>query len=170
MTALAAYVASRLAGVGSDRRERDAWFNALGLALRSNGVDRAAPRLGGAARPWLLVDEPALGIGLEKALVTFPGAGRRRPRLVEALARWGVARQIVVTRSRRDVVCVLLYREKEHDALFSAIEGLGEAFISEELLEEDRGLEASTWAALARRCAADELLLNDPQSPAELGC
>jgi hypothetical protein len=96
---------------------------------------------------------------LAKVYVHFPGSGRRRPALVEALRGLGVVRQVLVTRSRRDVVCILLCRAEDRDALFDAVEHLGEPFVWDDVLDEDRSIERETWIALSRRFAAAEDLL-----------
>jgi hypothetical protein len=159
-TAVAAHVASRLAGTGSSRSSRDTWLQKdLRVKLRSNGLDRAAQRTRPAIRPWLLVDEPRLDIDLEKAMLIFPGSGVRRPTLVGQLRASGVIRQLLITRSRRDVICIAVYRSGERDQVFQAIEAFGESFIWEDVLDEDRGLERRMWAELARRLARDERLL-----------
>jgi hypothetical protein len=159
-TALAANIASRLVGRLSDRAARDTWLrNELGVRLRSNGVERAAARARGGVSSSVLVDETSLPLALEKAYVNFPGRGQRRSELITALEHLGVVRQLLVTRSRRDVVCVLVYRREERDHVFSAFEQLGEPFLWDEILEENRVIERSTWVALSRRFAASEDLL-----------
>lgn len=161
--ALAAHIASRLAGTGSDRSARDNWLeHSLRVKLRSNGLDRAAQRSRDAIRPWLLVDEASADLVLEKAVVVFPGSGRRRPTLLDQLRRSGAIRQIIVTRSRRDIVCVAVFRAGGRDEVFEAIEALGEAFIWDDVLDEDREIESRLWTDLARRLAAQESLLLDP--------
>jgi hypothetical protein len=158
-TALAAHIASRLCRVPSGRDARDAWLTRdLALKLRSNGLDRAASRAKPATRAWVLVDEKALPLRLEKAFVVFPGDGRRRPRLMRGVGRLGAVRQIMVTRSRRDVICVLLYAEPEREAFFAAVELLGERFLWDDVIDEDRGVEADAWVDLVRRFARQELL------------
>jgi hypothetical protein len=160
--AAAAHIASRLSGIGTSRQERDSWLKGnLGLKLRSNGLDRAAQQVRTGTMPWLLVDEPMLSLDLERALVVFPGSGSRRPKLIARLEGLGTARQILVTRSRRDVLCILVYRTFEREGLFAAAETLGEAFLWDEVLEEDRRLEGSMWTALAQRAAGEESLLSD---------
>jgi hypothetical protein len=158
-TALAAHLASRLCGVQSDRTARDAWLkDRLDLKLRSNGLARAAPRARASTTAWTLIDESTLPLTLEKAMVIFPGDGRRRPVLAEALASVGAVRQLVETRSRRDIICVLLYLPNDRDEFFGVLEALGERFLWEEIIEEDRALEADAWLDLARRLARAELL------------
>lgn len=157
-TALAAHIATRLARVGTDRATRDAWLAALGTRVRSNGLDRAAARAGGAIREWVLVDEAALPIETARVVVVFPGTGRRRPRLLHALRTAGFVRQLIVTRSRRDVIAVLLFLSAERDAVFQAIEKLEQPFLWEDVLEEDREVEADAWRGLVRRAAPLERL------------
>ena len=159
-TALAAHVASRLVGRLSDRVVRDDWLEReLGMKLRSNGVERAARRAQAATSPSVLVDERRLPLGLEKACVRFPGRSRPRPRLVARLRALGVVRQLIVTRHRRDLVCVLVYRSAERDAVRAQLEALGQPLVWEEIAEEDRELERAVWIAMARRLAAAEGLL-----------
>jgi len=161
-TALAAHVASRLAGRLSDRERRDEWLkDQVGLKLRSNGVERAASRAQVGVSPFVLVDEPRLPLPLEKAYVHFPGAGERRPALIATLRALGVVRQLLVTRSRRDVVCILVYAKPERDAIFAALEAVNQPFIWDEILEEDRELERDAWVALSQRFAALENLLEE---------
>lgn len=157
--AAAAHIASRLSGIGTSRQARDSWLQGeLGLKLGSNGLDRAAQRVRPGTVPWLLVDEPSLDMDLERALVVFPGEGRRRPDLIAWLRALGAARQILVTRSRRDVLCILVYRAFERERLFAAVEALEESFLWDDILEEDRRLERHMWTALAQRAAREELL------------
>jgi hypothetical protein len=163
--AAAAHVASRLTGVGTDRSRRDAWLSQqLGVKLRSNGLDRAATHMGDAAWPWLLVDEAKLDLGLQTAFLFFPGSGRPRPRLIAQLKATGSVRQLMVLRSRRDVVCVLLFRQGEYERLFAAVETIGEDFVWEDILHEDRRIEADTWIGLTTQIARDESLLEIPDS------
>ncbi len=157
--AIAAHVASRLAGVASDRAARDLWLESSGLRVRSNALDRAAPRARPGTRKWVLVDESTLPIDVQAALVAFPGEGARRPGLLNRLRRLGVVRQLMVTRSKRDVLGVLLFRVADRDALFAELEAWGERFYWDDLVEEDRRLEAGAWQELARRFAANEDLL-----------
>jgi hypothetical protein len=161
-SAVTAHIASRLAGMGSSRGVRDAWLrDDLGVRLRSNGLDRAAARVRHAITPWLLVDERGVSEELDTALVVFPGSGRVRPGLIAGLRSTKALRQLIVTRSRRDVICVLLFERRERDGLFATVEGLGEAFVWEEVLDEDRRVEAEVWAGITRRMAAREGLLED---------
>lgn len=110
-----------------------------------------------ALRPWLIVEERQLD--LEKALVVFPGAGRARPELTRFLRDTGAVRQLFVMRSRRDVICVLVFERADKDALFATIETTGEAFAWEELIEDDRTVEAEMWMALMQRAAMREELI-----------
>lgn len=128
----------------------------LRVKLRSNGVERAARRVRAAAAPWVLIDESALDLDLDKAFVLFPGKGRRRPALIGALRQLGAARQIVVTRSRRDIVCVLLFRRDRRDAVFAALEALDDPFAWDDVIDEDRAIERETWYELSRQFARDE--------------
>jgi hypothetical protein len=159
-SAVAAHIASRLAGLGSARGVRDAWLrDELQVRLRSNGLDRAAARVRDAITPWLLVVERGVLEALDTAFVVFPGAGRARPGLIAALRSTQALRQLLVTRSRRDVICVLLFERQERDELFATIEELGESFVWDEILDEDRRVEVDVWVALTRRMAAREGLL-----------
>lgn len=159
-TAIAAHVALRLAGVGSNRQAQAAWLKErLGVLVGSNGARRAGPRAAPALRPWVLVREGVLPLDLETALVVFPGRGRRRDRLVRHLRELGPTRQLLVTRSRRDVFCVLLFRRQDREGVFHAVEALGEDFVWEEITHEDRALEGTAWMCLAQRIARDEALL-----------
>jgi hypothetical protein len=154
LAAVAAFIASRLSGVGAGKREK--WLCDAGLAVGRNGMERAGTHAGSALRPWLVVDEAQLDLGLEKALVVFPGLGRTRPELVSSVRRTGAVRQLFVMRSRRDVICVLVFQRIDKDDLFTAIEATGEAFAWEELIEDDRMVEAEMWTALMRRAAERE--------------
>lgn len=157
--AVAAHVASRLAGVGTDRARRDAWLGErLGVKLRSNGLDRAAGRARSATLPWLLVAESKLDLDLQTALLVFPGKGRRRPRLLNALKGTGAVRQLMVLDGRRDVICVLLFRRTERIRLRAAVQAIGEDFRWQDVLDEDRQIEASTWMAMTVQMARDEAL------------
>jgi hypothetical protein len=157
--AVAAHVASRLAGIGTDRARRDAWLGKrLGLKLRSNGVDRAAGRAREATLPWLLVDESKLELDLQRAFLTFPGNGRRRPRLIARLKATDSVRQLMVLDRRRDVICVLLFRRSERDRVVDEVRALKEAFQWSDVVDESRELEASAWAALTVQMAQDEAL------------
>lgn len=157
LAATAAFLASRFIGVRAKQRER--WLANEQLALGRNGIERAATRARGALRPWLIVDEPALGLGLEKAVVVFPGSGRARPALLDALRRTGAVRQLLVMRSRRDVIAVLVFASTEKQALFAEVESASEPFVWEDLFEEDREIEADMWLALTHRAAKQESLL-----------
>jgi hypothetical protein len=146
-----------LVGGLSDRAARDAWLrNDVRVKLRSNGVERAAERAREAVSASVLVDEARLPLPLEKTYAHFPGGGQRRPRLVAALARLGIVRQLMVTRSRRDIICVLVYLREERDAVFASLERLGEPFLWDEILQEERELERDAWVALSQRLAATE--------------
>lgn len=150
--ALAAHVASTLARVGTERQTRDTWIrNTLGLSLRSNGLERAAGESTNDLHPWLLADALSAKLGLEVSLVLFPGQGRPRPKLLRTLRETGVARQLLVTRSRRDVLCVLLHLPVDKNRLFEELDRLGEPMVWEEVLEEDRQIESIAWRGLAQR-------------------
>lgn len=157
LAAVAAFIASRLAGIGAS--ERDAWLNESQLAVGRNGLERAGAHASTAVRPWLLVDEQLLNLELEKALVLFPGPGRARPALLRSLRATGAVRQLFVMRSRRDVICVLVFEKVDKDDLFAAIESIGESFAWEELIEDDRTVEAEMWAVLMSRAAQREDLI-----------
>lgn len=157
--AVAAHVASRLAGVGTDRAGRDAWLGErLGLKLRSNGLDRASGRARSATLPWLLVEVSELDLDLQTALLVFPGRGRRRPRLLNALKATGSVRQLMVLDGRRDVICVLLFRRTERIRLRVAVQAIGEEFRWQDVLDEDRRIEANTWIEITIAMARDEAL------------
>ena len=161
-TAVGAYLAERLAGLSSSRVARDEWFaNDLGVMVRSNGVDRARGQLQGATRPWLLINEGALPMKLDRVLVIFPGKGARRPTLIRRLRQLGTVRQLTTTRSRRDIFCVVVYRADHKDRVFRSIEELSEPFIWDEILDEDRAVEADLWATLTREFAQDDALLSE---------
>ena len=163
-TAAGAYLAERLAGLSSSRAARDQWFaNDLGVRVRSNGVDRARGQVQGATRPWLLINEGALPLPmrLDRVLVMFPGRGARRPTLIRRLRQLGTVRQLTTTRSRRDIFCVLVYRADHRDRVFRSVEDLGEPFIWDEILDEDRTVEAELWATLTREFAQDDALLSE---------
>jgi hypothetical protein len=160
LAAVAAFLASRLAGVKADDRTR--WLGEARLAIGRNGLERAATYVGTAWRPWLIVDEPALNLGLEKAVVVFPGSGRARPDLLETLRGTGAVRQFLVMRSRRDVIAVLVFPRVDKDALFTTIESTDEPFVWEELLEDDRVVEADMWRALMHKAARREALVQSP--------
>lgn len=156
-TALAAHVAATLASVGTQRERRDRWIsNTLGLSLGSNGLERAAARCADELQPWLLAEVAAAELEAECSLVIFPGNGRARPKLLRGLRKTGAVRQLIVTRSRRDVVCVLLYALSERQRVFEEIDRLGEPMVWEEILEEDRQVEAIAWQTLAKRLGAAE--------------
>jgi hypothetical protein len=157
LTAVAAFIASRLAGVGVERRA--SWLQEARLAVGRNGLERAAAHASAAVKPWLLVEESQLGLELEKALVLFPGHARARPELTRFLRQTGALRQLLVMRSRRDVLCVLVFHRDDRDALFESIESTGESFIWEELIEDDRTVESAMWRALMQRAAVREALV-----------
>jgi hypothetical protein len=108
---------------------------------------------------WLLVDEGRLELGLERALVTFTGPVQELPALESRLGSLGVVTRIAITRSRRDVVCEILYRRQERDEVYAALEGTGLPMIWDELISLDRGIERTAWLGLARRLASEEGLL-----------
>jgi hypothetical protein len=146
-----------LARVGTERKARNRWISGtLGLSMRSNGLERAAARYTERLRPWLLADVEAGELGAECSLVVFPGSGRARPLLLRGLRRTGAVRQLMVTRSRRDVICVLLHPVTERARLFEEIDRLGEPMVWEEVLEEDRQIEESAWRTLARQLGTAE--------------
>jgi hypothetical protein len=159
-TALAAYVAARLHGLPYNRAARGEWLReTLTSRLGSNSLDRVAPRARSATKSWILVDEARLALDVVKRLVIFPGAGRRRPHLEAGLRRLGVVRQLLLTRSRRDLISVLVYDAPRGEEIFHSVERLGEPFLWEEILEEDRSIEATLWVELAKQFAADDGLL-----------
>lgn len=108
---------------------------------------------------WLLVDEERLGLGLERALVTFLAPIRDLPALEVRLRALGVVGRLAVTRSRRDVVCEVLYRREERDAIYEALQGVGVPMVWDEIVSLDRGIERDAWLGLARRLADEESLL-----------
>jgi hypothetical protein len=109
--------------------------------------------------PGVLVDELQVPLSLEKAWVRFPGRGRLRPGLIAHLRRLGVVRQLVVTGSRRDVLCVLVYRAAERERVRAAVYALRQPVEWDEIIEEDRVMERAVWIALAQRLADAEGLL-----------
>jgi hypothetical protein len=165
LAAVAAFLASRLIGVKTGKR--DEWLAGEQLVIGRNGLERAGTYARSSLRHWLIVDEPALGLGLEKAAIVFPGSGRARPELIEALRRTKAVRQLLVMRSRRDVIAILVFPGTDKEALFAEIESAGEPFVWEELLEDDRLVEAEMWLALMHRAAEQESLVgaSAPESP-----
>lgn len=156
-SALAAHVASTLARVGTGRAARDRWLEEqLGLTIRSNGLERAASLCGDHLRPWLLVAKEATGTSVETTLVVFPGQGQGRPGLLAKLYGTGAVRQLLVTRSRRDVLCVLLHPAADRQRLFEQLDSLGEPMAWEEILEEDREIESIAWQTLAKQLGVAE--------------
>jgi hypothetical protein len=108
--------------------------------------------------PWLLVDESKLELDLQRAFLTFPGNGRRRPRLISRLKATDSVRQLMVLEQRRDVICVLLFRRSERERVIREMRALKEDFHWSDVLDENRQIEASTWAALTVQMAQDEAL------------
>lgn len=172
LTALYAYVVGALEGVGA--RERDTLCRGLEILVKKNGLERAAkdylwdpPRASdppprthsGTLRPWLLVDEPRMGI--ERALVRFPGAGRRRPDLLELLRQTPGVRQLVELRTGpKDIVAVMLFQDtRDRERLEAVIEAEEVPYEWDEIRSEDHEPALGTWRFLVRRAAEKEKLL-----------
>lgn len=177
-TALYAYFAAQLAGIPI--RSFNDLFDRWGLAIRQDGATRAAslrkqqsptkvapgrrparrqtPRLDPVFREWLLIDEPRLG--LELALLTFPGDGRRQTDLLEALRQTAGVRQIIETARKRDVVAIVLFAgPRERRDLRARLEEISHQIIWDDVISETHEPAPHTWRALALTAAAEEDLL-----------
>lgn len=180
---IAAYVAARLAGVPATRHG-EYFHDSLGVAVSGQQAERAvapiresSPWKGERGRPgarkpkrapllrdWLVVDE--LRVGLEKSLVKVEGDGRHDASLVRSLERMPGVRQLLELGTRRDLLMVILTRDRaERDALRARIAEFTDRpiFWDEVLVETHRPAEG-TWASLARRIAAEQDALSDGPS------
>jgi hypothetical protein len=176
-TALFSYIAARLSGVPATGF--DNFFETLGVAVRSDGAQRAARRVrhqpalkrrAGRAtadrdtptpaeqvafREWLLIDERRLD--LELALVTFPGDGRHQGGLIRALAGTAGVRQVIETAHKRDVIAIVVFSGPEQRReLQASLEELAERRIWDDILFETHEPAINTWRALSRRAAEEE--------------
>jgi hypothetical protein len=178
-TGLFAFIAARLAG-HSDL-SAGPFLRGLGLKITAAGSRRAAtpylevsphkkkrgparaaavavPRRP-AIREWLLVDESKLG--LEKALVRFPGNGLARPELRRALERLAAVRQVLELEYDRELVAIVVFADAEARAALQAqlAELTTDARIWDGIIHETHLPARRLWSELARRAAAGEDLL-----------
>ncbi len=182
-TGIFAFIAARLGG-HSDA-STDEFLRGLGLKITARGSRRAAtpylevsphkkkrgPRAGSAVaaprrtaiRGWLLVDEDKLG--LEKALVRFPGNGRARPELRRALERLPAVRQVLELEHDRELVAVVVFADAEGRARVQAqlAELTTDARIWDGILRETQLPARQMWSDLARRAAQAEDLAGAPR-------
>jgi hypothetical protein len=176
-TALFAYITARLHG--SPPRDHDEFFRQeIGVAIGRDGAERAArphrfesprkktrgtpagpvTRVDGALRDWLLVDEQRLG--LETALIRFPGDGRKQTELLDILKALPGIRQVVETAPRREIVVIAVFRDAQaRRDLRAQLEEVAGRILWEEILEETHTPALATWAALARGAAVTEQLV-----------
>jgi hypothetical protein len=171
-----AFIAARLNG-HSDA-SADEFFEGLGLKITATGARRAATRFleasphkkkrgpasgSGLLRPgrpairsWLLVDEARLG--LEKALVRFPGGGQSRSGLRRALERLPAVRQVFELEHDRELVAVVIFRNADERATLQAqlAELTTDARIWDGIVHEARLPACRMWSHLAQRAAEAE--------------
>jgi len=178
-TGLFAYIAARLHG--SPPRDHSRFFrDELGVAVGRNGAEAAAKphrfesphqkrrgspagpitRRDSALRDWLLIDEQQLG--LETALIRFPGDGRKQTQLIGMLDHLPGVRQVVETAPRREIVIVAVFSgARARQELRARLEEVAEQMIWDEILKETHVPSLVTWAALSREAAVRESLLAD---------
>lgn len=176
-TALYAYIAARLHGVRT--ADQDQFFRTqLGVLVGQKSAARAATRVRGSSRSgegrgrpakrgrrrkhvlrdWLLVDENELG--LELALVRFPGSGRRQKELVEALGKLVGVRQIIETERSGDVLAIVMFSGLDvRRDLRARLEELSDRLFWDNVLSESHQPALATWRALATKAAVAEHLL-----------
>jgi hypothetical protein len=127
----------------------------------------AAPSASGSFRDWTLVDE--LRLGLEIALVRFPGRGSRQDELLRGLSNTSGVRQILETARVRDVYAVLVFDGvHQRRALRARLEELTEDLEWDDVLYETHEPTAAMWRDLARRAAQAEGLSLDSADKASV--
>jgi plasmid stabilization system protein ParE len=103
-------------------------------------------------REWLLIDE--LALGLEVALVRFPGTGSRQHELLEGLERTPGVRHIIDRAHARDVYAVVLFQgARGRRELRARLEELAEAFFWDDVLWESQLPAIASWLSLAKESA-----------------
>jgi hypothetical protein len=179
---LFAYFAARLTGIPT--HGFDAVFNSWGLAVRQDGAVRAAseakhrstakqrPGRKGASsraptttattisafREWLLIDE--LKLGLEVAIVTFPGDGAQQVELLNALRQTAGVRHIIETQRDRSIMAIVVFADAEHRRhLRAQFEELAERLYWDDVLYETQEPSILMWRDLAHRAATVEGLI-----------
>jgi hypothetical protein len=171
-TALFAFLAARLIGIGFD--DYDRFFEQdLRTKVRHSGARRAAQHArqlaeaAGRPAPFeerLLVDEHALG--LEKVVIRVPGVresqGERRARL-RALPQ---LRQLIETEVSGDLYAVAVVRNSdERRALRDQLDELGDPLPEMEPVRfETQAPARRMWCWLAERAAREEQLTVDVSS------
>jgi hypothetical protein len=174
-----AFVAARLAG--HTDATADGYFRELGIKITGRGARRAAEghlylsphkrRRGRQSesmatapsdeliREWWLVDEARLG--LEKAVVRFPGEGNARVELRRRLERIAAVRQIVELEHDRELVAVVVFSgAEERVALQAQLSEIAEVRIWDDILYETHLPALSLWRERAYRAAAEEGLVS----------
>lgn len=109
-------------------------------------------------RTWKLVDESEIGLDVEKVIAILPGVGTRRDDILDVLEQSGFARQILLGRSRRDIVCVLQFCREDKEDAFGLLESLDVPFSWDEVIAEDRAIEAENWISIAQSFSGREHL------------
>jgi hypothetical protein len=182
-TALFAYVAAQLAGIPI--RAFDETFRAWGLAVRQDGASGAASLvkeqplakrrrgrqpsrrtavLDAAVRDWLLIDE--LRLGIELAILRFPGDGTPQADLIRRLRATPGVRQLLETAHKRDVVAIVLFSgARGRQEVRAQVDEIAERVIWDDVLSETWDPAARTWRALALAAAAEEELLEPGVRP-----
>ncbi len=177
---IAAYIAARLAGVPA-RRHDEYFHRELGIAVSRQQAERAAapiresstwkgergrpgrrvPKRPPAIRDWLEVDE--LRLGLDKSLVKIEGDGRHDAALLRALQGMVHIRQVLELGARRDLLAVVLTRDRvERDSVRARIAELtARPVFWDEILAETHAPARLTWAALAKRIAGEQEALSE---------
>lgn len=174
--ALFAFIAARLSG--HPDRAHDQYFRQLGLRISGRGARRAAEgylvqsphknapgptsvtpqrrrRRRRALRPWLLVNEHALG--LETALVRFPGSGQRQDHLRRALERLPGVRHVIELQRDRELLAVVVFSGvAERLALQAQLEEIAEVRIWDDISYETLEPSVRTWIDRAKRAAGEE--------------
>jgi hypothetical protein len=103
-------------------------------------------------------------LGVERALVRFPGKGRRQGALIAALKTCPGVRQVIELSAAGDVLAILLFRGPgDRKAVRSALEEMDRPMYWDDVVLEDHEPAISTWQRLLRRAAEDEGLATDPE-------
>jgi hypothetical protein len=177
-TALFAYVAGRLAGISL--AEQPGFFEAqLGVKIGRDGAEGAAarrrhPQPGKRKRgpiasapqspvqaedaalfDWLLVEEHKLG--LDTALIRFPGVGKRQGELLGALSKVRGVRQILELSRERDIIAVVVFDGRDDRMrLRTELEEFAVAMVWEDIESETHRPAITAWKHLAQRAARIE--------------
>jgi hypothetical protein len=160
----------------------DDFCRQMGVAVRRDGASRAGSKAkvrsghrrrpgrkaagghavassqSGTVRDSLAVNEIALG--LELALVRFPGSGSRQSQLLANLKQAEGVRQIFETAHSRDVHAVVVFKgPRKRLELRARLEEFAHELFWDDVLFETSEPASATWQALTRDEARDEGLL-----------